>query len=342
MVAQYGTTSTEDGYNTCDRFRYDKTGTDENPTQAQVDVASGTTPYTSGFRKAFKITNGNQTSGAGAADRLVILYRVEAQDLAKSGWNYTSASSYVSFSFWVKSSVAQNFYVTFKSGDGTPQKYAMETGSLSAATWTKITKTIPGNSDIQFDNDTGEGLEIEWSLFRGTDLTGSMSLNAWAANNNSVRTPDQTSTWYTTNDATFELTGVQLEVGSTATAFEHRSFGEELRFCQRYYFKLPYQGASNGGGVYLGSGKETGSAARACVIFPVPMRAIPSCAASDLLADDEVSATSANTVSSVLASSVEPDRGRIQFTGGSYSSGTSISLATNASSDSYLEGSSEL
>ena len=102
------------------------------------------------------------------------------------------------------------------------------------------------------------------------------------------------------------------------------------------------QGASNGGGVYLGSGKETGSAARACVIFPVPMRAIPSCAASDLLADDEVSATSANTVSSVLASSVEPDRGRIQFTGGSYSSGTSISLATNASSDSYLEGSSEL
>ena len=69
-------------------------------------------------------------------------------------------------------------------------------------------------------------LEIEWSLFRGTDQTGSMSLNAWAANNNSVRTPDQTSTWYTTNDATFEITGVQLEVGSVATDL---SIGHSLR-----------------------------------------------------------------------------------------------------------------
>ena len=235
QVAQYGTSSTEDGYNTCDRFRYDITSTDENPTQAQVDVASGTTPYTSGFRKAFKITNGNQTSGAGASDRLVVLYRVEAQDLANSGWNYTSSSSYITFSYWVKSSVAQNFFVTLKSGDGTPQKYATETGSLTADTWTKITKTIPGASNVQFDNNNGEGLEIEWSLFRGTDQTGSMSLNAWAANNNSVRTPDQTSTWYTTNDATFEITGVQLEVSDHATDFEHRSYAQELALCQRYY-----------------------------------------------------------------------------------------------------------
>ncbi len=72
------------------------------------------------------------------------------------------------------------------------------------------------------------------------------------------------------------------------------------------------------------------------------MRAIPSCAASNLLADDETSATSANTVSSVLASSVEPDRGRIEFSGGSYSSGNSISLATGQATDSYLEGSAEL
>jgi hypothetical protein len=72
------------------------------------------------------------------------------------------------------------------------------------------------------------------------------------------------------------------------------------------------------------------------------MRTIPSCAASDLLADDEVSATSANTVSQVIGSNVEPDRLRVQFTGGSYSSGTSISLATNATSDSFLEGDSEL
>ena len=189
------------------------------------------------MRKAFKVTNANQGT-AGSDDTVVILYRIEAQDLANSGWNYTSSSSYITLSYWVKSSVQQNFYVTIKSGDGTTQKYPTETGSLSANTWTKVTKTIPGNSNITFNNDNGEGLEIEWSLYRGTDQTGSMSLNAWAANNNSVRTPDQPVAWFQTNGATFELTGVQLEVGSTATAFEHRSFAEELERCKRYFFIL--------------------------------------------------------------------------------------------------------
>ena len=238
QVAQRGTSSTSSGYQTVDRFAVWNGSTDEDPTRTQVDVASGTTPYTLGFRKSLKVTNGNQTSGAGTSDNVVILYRVEGQDLANSGWNYTSSSSYVTLSFWVKSSVAQNFFFTLKSGDGTPQKYAMETGSLTADTWTKITKTISGGSNVQFDNDTGEGLEIEWSIFRGTGQTGSMSLNAWAAQNNAVRTPDQTSTWYTTNDATFELTGVQLEVGSVATDFEHRLFAQELELCKRYYQQI--------------------------------------------------------------------------------------------------------
>ena len=236
QVAQRGTSHGSSGYRTVDRFQFSGAGLNASITTAQVDVASGTTPYTSGFRKAYKLTNGAQT-GPDAGDTMVFLYRVEAQDLANSGWNYTSSSSYVTFSYWVKSSVAQNFFVTLKSGDGTPQKYATETGSLTADTWTKITKTIPGASNVQFDNDNGEGLEIEWSIFRGTNQTGSMSLNAWAANNNSVRTPDQTSTFYTTNGATFEITGVQLEVGPVATPFEHRSFGDELRRCERYYQK---------------------------------------------------------------------------------------------------------
>ena len=58
--------------------------------------------------------------------------------------------------------------------------------------------------------------------------------------------PDMTTTWYTTNDATFEVTGLQLEVGSQATPFEHRSFGEELKLCQRYYQVGSSIGASYG------------------------------------------------------------------------------------------------
>ena len=234
-LAQRGSSSTSDGIHTVDRFEKDESGTDESLTQEQVDVASGTTPYTLGFRKAFKLTNGNQTSGAGSADRATAEYKIEAQDIANSGWNYLSTSSYITISYWVKSSVAQNFYNTFGTDDGTKQRYTTETGSLSADTWTKITKTIPGNSNLTFNNDNGEGLEITWEIFRGTDQTGSMSLNAWAASNNNLRTPDQTSTWWTTNDATFEITGVQLEVGDTATTFEHLTFAEELTLCERYY-----------------------------------------------------------------------------------------------------------
>ena len=274
QVAQRGTSSTTSGYGTVDMFRPFYSGTDEAPTQAQVDVSSGTTPYTSGFRKSLKITNGNQTSGAGTADVIEFATKLEAQDIANSGWNYTSASSFITLSFWVKSSVAQNFYGQLVTTDGTSQNYPFETGSLTADTWTKVTKTIPGNSNLQFDNNADKGIDIKWIMFRGTDTTGSVSLNAWAANNNSVRVPNNTSTWYTTNDATFEVTGVQLEVGSVATDFEFRSFAQELALCQRYFFAIPYGSSSNNTQFIssIDAFAVSTSEIRAQVHFPVPMR----------------------------------------------------------------------
>ena len=235
QVAQRGTSSTNSGSYTVDRFQSTYSSVDESPTQAQVDVASGTTPYSLGFRKAYRVTNGNQTSGAGAGDILNYRYIFEAQDIANSGWDYTSSSSYVTLSFWAKSSVAQTFYGHMKTFDGTVYNYPFSLGALSADTWTKVTKTIPGNSGLQIDNDNGQGLEFRILMFLGTDRTASVTENAWAVYDNTQRTPDNTSTWYTTNDATFEITGVQLEVGDKATPFEHRSFGEELELCRRYY-----------------------------------------------------------------------------------------------------------
>ena len=270
QVAQRGTSSTSTGYQTVDRFGLTASGTDEAPTQAQVDVASGTTPYTLGFRKALKITNGNQTSGAGATDRINIYYNVEAQDIANSGWNYNSSSSFITLSFWVKSSVAQNFYGRIYTADGTAQGYSFETGSLSADTWTKVTKNIAGNSNLTFDNNNESGFYLVIAPFIGTDYTDSgVSLNTWAAWNSAQRTPDSTSTWYTTNDATFEVTGVQLEVGSVATDFEFRSFGQELALCRRYYF-------GDAGSGLMGFGRTSGQSMMFSIQFPTEMRSNPS------------------------------------------------------------------
>ena len=271
-VAQRGTSSSASSseYLTLDRFRLTSNGTDEAPSQEQASVASGTSPYAEGFRKSFKITNGNQTSGAGAADFIRLGHAIEAQDIANSGWNYTSSSSFITCQFWIKSSVAQSFKVEFYSDDGTAQVYSIDTGSLSADTWTKVIKTIPGNSNLTFDNDANEGLHIRFLPFFGTDYTNnSVTEDAWAAYSSSTRTKDNTSTWYTTNDATFEITGLQLEVGSQATAFEHRGYGEELHLCQRYYVFYPsgYIGGGRGG--------SGGSILLYNYYLPTPLRGSP-------------------------------------------------------------------
>ena len=236
VIAQKATTDTgSEGLATVDKFGLSTGGEDEDLTQAQVDVASGTTPFSLGFRKAYKITNGNQTSGAGADDRAIVHTTYEAQDIANSGWNYTSSSGFITLSYWAKSSIAQTFYMALTTHDGSSYRYDSPITFTSTNTWTKFTHKIPGNSNLQFDQDAGRGLQMYWTLFRGTNTTdNSFVLNQWAAYNGSILYPDFATTWWTTNDSTFELTGVQFEVGETATSFEHRSRGDELARCQRY------------------------------------------------------------------------------------------------------------
>ena len=270
QVAQRGTSfsGTAQQY-TLDRMQMNTAGNDEIAQTEQATVTSGGA-YTSGFRKCLKIINGNQTSGAGATDVVHLKMVLEAQDIANSGWNYTSNSNFVTLSFWIKSSVAQDFPITLRSEDGTRQVYNMTTGSLSADTWTKITKTISGNSNLQFDNNNAAGLTLFINAFVGTDYTtGGLAQNAWSAWSGAKQGDNMTSTWYTTNDATLEITGLQLEVGSVATDFEHRSFGQELALCQRYYFQQP-----NPSGVGVVHSSANSSRYHG-IEHPVPMRASP-------------------------------------------------------------------
>ena len=274
MVAQRGTADTagNQGYQTVDRYKLTWNGANNVLEQHRNGIDSGTGPWEAGFRTSFYVRNGDQTASSPNDDQVVIETRLEAQELANSGWNYTSASSYITLSFWVKSSVAQTFYGVLETQDGTGQNYPFSTGSLSANTWTKVTKTIPGHANLQFDNNEGNGLQIEWHPFMGTDFTDdSVSLNTWAAAASGTRHPDMTSTWWTTDDATFELTGVQLEVGDTATDFEHRSYGDELSRCERYYFL-----AAKGDNIPFMNGEcHNGSQIYGFIKFPTEMRTTP-------------------------------------------------------------------
>ena len=233
LIAARGTSSTTSGYGSVDRFHIQyNAGT---RTHSQTAITSGS-PYENGFRNVLRITNTTVGGGAGSAGITNAFQYLEAQDIAKSGWNYTSSSSFVTLSFWVRSSVAQEFYGYLRTFDGTEQAYCFSTGSLSADTWTKITKTIPGNSNITINNDNGAGLQVNISPFWGGNFTTSgKTTDSWAAFSGANRTPDYATTWASTASATFDITGVQLEVGSVATDFEHRTEAEEALRCKRYY-----------------------------------------------------------------------------------------------------------
>ena len=274
-VAQRGTAaSTDQLYQTVDRMRLARAGIDENPTQSQLTITNSTM-NSLGFRKAYRIVNGNQTSGAGASDTIGVSYRIEARDMRMSGWDYTNPNSFITLQFWAYSNVGQTYYLRLRSQDGTSQNYTTSY-TLSANTWTKVVKTIPGNSNIQFDDDVNQGLQINFSMFAGTTYTSdSMTLNSWAAYDVNNQFPDMTSTWYTTNDATWNITGLQLEVGPQATAFEHRSFAEELQLCKRYYQQ--YVNLSSVGIVPTTANRSNNHA----IIYPVEMRAAPTLSISN-------------------------------------------------------------
>ena len=273
QVAQRGTTATgTNGFGSVDRFETTYSGTDEAPTQSQHTLSSSDDPYAEGFRYSYHVTNGNQTSGAGADDYIRLRYKMEAQDLANSGWNYTSSTNFVTLSYWIKASVSQTYYTQLRTQDGTDKKYIFEQ-ALTANTWKKVVHSIPGASDIQFDLNNEEGFYIAWYPFRGTNNTGSLTLNQWQDWNSGSIVPDMTTTWYTTNDSTIEITGVQLELGSQATAFEHHTFSEELTFCHRYHIEdmayMQWSGYAESGQTYY-----------AWMNFPVKMRANPTCTAT--------------------------------------------------------------
>ena len=281
QVAQRGTSSTTNGYQTIDRYKPYEANTGVTPTYSQVDVTSGGA-YDAGFRKALQITKGAGTANANS--QVNVTYKIEAQDIANSGWKYTDPNSKITMSFWLKTSVSnhnpQLLVVDDESGTSVSTKYyQVDIPALTADTWTKITTTIPGHADQVYNDDNGAGIEFQIIPWYGTDFTDAgNSMNAWTT----FGTKPVNSTWLTTNNSTFQITGIQLEVGDHATDFEHRSYGQELALCQRYYQTAPADTIM----VYNNN--------TASWLLPVAMRAAPTMAFIGLSGSGAALASTAN------------------------------------------------
>ena len=252
-IAQRTTSSTTNGYQTVDRwYGYANDIGSITATWSQGTLTSSDTPYSSGFRYYHRVTL-SSAGTANAGSQVSTQTRIEAQDISTSGWDYTSSTSFLTASCWVRASTGQTFYLRVTSEDGTKQNIPFAF-TVADNTWTKVTWTLPGNSNVQFDNDEGEGLRFYLVPWHGTTYTSSDTANnTWAAYASGTRVPDMASTWLTAGASTFDYTGVQLEVGSQATPFEHRSYGEELLLCQRYFYKLTTRTDANsslGQGMY--------------------------------------------------------------------------------------------
>jgi len=279
QVAQRGTASTSSGINSVDRWYgiFDQGAV----TQSQEAIDLADQPFTEdGLRNYFRLTN-NTASTAAAAFR-GFTQIIEAQNAATSGWNYTSSSSFITLSFWVRASVSQKFYGQLLTMDGTVQNYVFSF-TPAANTWTKVVKTIPGNSNSQINLDNGEGIRVRIMPYWGTNFTDSgVAEDTWFAWTSGTRVPDMATNWTSTTSATFDVTGVQLEVGSKATPFEHRSYGDEELRCMRYYQRfggtLPSSDGTDDG--FMTFANYTATTAYGGQKFTVPMRGRPTMVAS--------------------------------------------------------------
>ena len=277
QVAQRGTSATgintdssaTELYRTVDRFLFG--GNDSGVWTMTQDSDSPV-----GFGSSMKLDCTTAKSSLDAGSYLYVLNRIEAQDLQQLGYG-TSSPQAITLSFWVKSPKTGTHYAELyhmDSSGSTKRKNSYAYTVSSANTWEKKSMTFAGDTGVNaINNDTGSGLMIIWYLATGSNMTSGTNTNDNWHNTEANRTPGQVNVADSTSN-NFYLTGVQLELGSVATDFEHRSYGEELALCQRYYQKLTGSYAQYG--QIANMNYNSASQAQSSVVYRTEMRAAPS------------------------------------------------------------------
>ena len=225
-----------------------------------------------GFSYSLKATVTTNSTPASSGHYYQINQRVEGYNVADLGWG-ASGSKTATLSFWVKSSITGTYGISFLREAASSYRSYVSSYTINAAnTWEYKTITVSGDTVFRTTDEytNGSGVAISFQLGLSS-LYQTSTLNQWQTG---VYTSPTTMTqWISTNGATFNLTGVQFEVGTSATPFEFRSYGQELALCQRYFYKSnPNTIQGNGG---FGGGMYTTTNASMSGYWPVTMRATP-------------------------------------------------------------------
>ena len=238
-VAQRGTTHTQSpnsgNYHTVDRYSYRRTGTWSGVTAVVLSQQSSGAP--SGFTHFLRYAPTGSDSSTPSDTSMYIDAKLEGNSVSSLALGTSAAKSFT-ISFYVRSSVTGTFCVSFQNNDSTEYSYLAEYTINSANTWEQKEITVDAPTSGTFPTDTSTGLAIYFivSADSSSSTYSTSTVGSWLASTDARWSSNQSDGVTKTANQTFDITGVQLEVGETATPFEHRSFGEELARCQRYCF----------------------------------------------------------------------------------------------------------
>ena len=203
-----------------------------------------------------------------SSDYFNIAQYIEGYNVADLGWGTANAKT-VTLSFWVYSSLTGTFGGSIIN-ETYNRCYPFSYSIPVANTWIQASVTIVGDTTGTWATDNTSGPQIRWSLGTGSSRQG--TAGAWVSSQIFSVTGEQQIV--ATNGATFYITGVQLEAGTTASPFEYRQYGTELALCQRYYYQTLITNGNSEPSFYWYSG-VSGQAYTAQYRFAVPMRGSP-------------------------------------------------------------------
>ena len=265
QVAQRGTSTasiTTAAYYTADRWLYEPSSMGTWTQSVENDAPTG-----SGFRKSLKLLCTTADASPAAGDFILFDQRLEGQNLQQFLKGTASAKQF-SLTFWVKSNATGTYNVELLDNDNTRVVTAAYTVDVSG-TWEKKTITFPADTTGAFDNDNASSLQLSWWLGAGSTFTSGTRGTVWATPVSANRAVGQTNLAAATSNY-WQITGVQLEVGSVATPFEFEDISTTERKCQRYY---EWGVASGSGYAQITAIFDAGSTSN--IDFKVSKRAVP-------------------------------------------------------------------